>query len=217
VPHGLPDDVRGLPRLEAPPPPRAIFASNPQRNLRRLVEIWAQSILPRVPNAVLDVYGVHHLAPGADAWDAWAGTLLPAGMPMAVKQSVRVHPTASRCELIAAMRSSRVMLYLGHKVEAFCLAVAEAQALGVPAVVAPVAAVPERVIHGVTGFHHADPAQFGDAAVALLTDATLWRRQHDACMRQQQGISWAEQAERFEAAVLGDLDPALRVLAPSAP
>ena len=73
---------------------------------------------------------------------------------------MRVHPTASRGELIAAMRSSRVMLYLGHKVEAFCLSVAEAQALGVPAVVAPVAAVPERVIDGVTGFHHADPMRF---------------------------------------------------------
>ena len=146
--------MRGRTPRHAAPPPRAIFAFNPQRNLRRLVEIWAEHILPRVPSAVLDVYGVHDIGPGIDAWDVWSGTLLPAKMPPEVKQSVRVHPTATRGALIEAMRASRVMLYLGHKVEElFYLALAEAQALGLPAVVAPVAAVPERVIDGVTGFH----------------------------------------------------------------
>ena len=110
----------------------------------------------------------------------------------------------SRKALIEAIRSSRVLLYLGHKAEAFCLAVAEAQALGVPAVVGPVAAVPERVIDGVTGFHHADPQRFADAAVSILTDDALWRRQHEAALRHQQGISWSEQAGRLEAALLGD-------------
>jgi glycosyltransferase involved in cell wall biosynthesis len=210
LPLGLAEDVRGHPPHATAPPPRAIFASNPQRNLRRLVEIWVQSILPRVPGAVLDVYGVHDIPPGIDAWDVWEGTLLPPGVPPRVRQSVRVHPTASRSELIAAMRASRVMLYLGHKVEAFCLSVAEAQALGVPAVVAPVAAVPERVIDGVTGFHHADPMRFADAAVALFTDDALWRCQHLAALRHQQGITWNEYGGRFEAALLGDCEPVYR-------
>jgi glycosyltransferase involved in cell wall biosynthesis len=96
------------------------------------------------------------------------------------------------------------MIYLGHKVEAFCLSLAEAQALGVPAVVAPVAVLPERVIDGVTGFHHGDPQRFADAAVSILTDDALWRRQHQAALRRQQGISWSEYAGRFEAALLGD-------------
>ena len=42
----LPDAVRGHPPLAAPPPRRAIFASNPQRNLRALVELWGERILP---------------------------------------------------------------------------------------------------------------------------------------------------------------------------
>ena len=103
---------------------------------------------------------------------------------------------------MAAVRRSRAMLYLGHKVEAFCIAVAEAQAMGVPSVVAPVAAVPERVIDGVTGFIHADPQKFADAALAILTDDALWRRQHEAALKLQQGLSWDEHAARFEAAVL---------------
>lgn len=204
IPLGLADDVRGCGTLGFVPARRAIFASNPQRNLRRLVEIWATSILPNVPDAVLDVYGVNGLRPGDDAWNAWEGGMLPPGLPREVKSSVRVHPTVDRAELIAAMRASRAMLYLGHKCEAFCLSLAEAQALGVPAVIAPVAALPERVIDGVTGFHHSDPQAFAGAAISLLTDDSLWRRQHEAALRHQQGISWSEYAARFERALLGE-------------
>jgi len=199
----VPADVRALAPLTAPPPPRAIFASNPQRNLLPLVEIWARAILPRATNAVLDVYGVHNLAAGQDAWTEWAGALLPTGMPDAVKASVRVHPTAPRPDLLVAMRDARAMLYLSHKCEAFCLSLAEAQALGTPAVIAPVAAAAERVIDGVTGFQRADPDAFADAAVRLLTDDDLWRRQHAAALERQRGLTCAEYAERFERVLLG--------------
>jgi glycosyltransferase involved in cell wall biosynthesis len=204
IPLALPDDVRGRGVRATAPSRRAIFASNPQRNLRRLVEIWATSILPRVQDAVLDVFGIHSLRIGDDAWKLWEGTVLPPGMPKQVKDSVRVHPAVGRQELIDAMRTSRAMLYLGHKCEAFCLSLAEAQALGVPAVIAPIAALPERVIDGVTGFHHCDPERFADAAVSLLTDDKLWRRQHEAALCQQQGITWAEYAALFEGALLAD-------------
>jgi hypothetical protein len=210
IPHGLPNDVRGHLPLQNVPPRRAIFTSRPTLNLRELVEIWTARVLPRVPDAVLDIYGVHNLQPGQDAWQAWEGSYLPAGVPAQMKQSVQVHPSVGRKALIEAIRSARVLLYLGHKAEAFCLAVAEAQALGVPAVVGPIAAVPERVIDGVTGFHRADPQQFSDAAVALLTDDGLWRRQHKAALRHRQGISWSEAAGRFEAALLGDRIPLYR-------
>jgi glycosyltransferase involved in cell wall biosynthesis len=198
----VPADVHDVPPLSAPPPRRAIFASNPQRNLRALVEIWAERILPQVPDAVLDVYGVHQLRPDQDAWTEWAGGVLPTGMSDAVKASVVVHPTAPRRQLLEAMRDARAMLYLGHKCEAFCMSLAEAQALGTPAVVAPVAAVPERVIDGVTGFHHAEPEAFARDAVRLLTDDALWSSQHEAALRLQQGITVEAYARRFEAAIL---------------
>jgi len=199
----LPEAVRGHAPLAGPPPRRAIFASNPQRNLRALVELWGERILPALPDAVLDVYGVNNLKPGEDAWELWAGTMLPADASPQLKASVRVHLPVPRAELIEAMRGARVMLYLGHKCEAFCLSLAEAQALGTPAVIAPVAALPERVIDGVTGFHHADPAAFADAAIRLLTDDELWRRQHLAALALQQGASVEDYVTRFEAAMLG--------------
>jgi hypothetical protein len=67
---------------------------------------------------------------------------------------------------------------------------------------------PRRVeVDGVTGFHPAGPRQFAEAAVSLLTDDTLWRRQHEACLRHRQGIDWAEAAARFEAALLSEAFP----------
>jgi len=199
----LPEAVRGRAPLAEPPPRRAVFASNPQRNLRALVELWGERILPALPDAELDVYGVNNLKPGDDAWEVWAGTLLPADPSPQLKASVRVHLPLPRAQLFEAVREARVMLYLGHKCEAFCLSLAEAQALGTPAVIAPVAALPERVIDGVTGFHRADPAEFADAAIQLLTDDALWRRQHLAALELQQGLSIDEYVTRFEAAMLG--------------
>lgn len=204
IPFGLPDDIRGMVPLDQPLGPEAIFISNPQRNLKRLVEIWAQHIWPQRPDAVLNVYGIRQVPAGVDPWDIWAGSVLPVGLAPEVKASVRIHPTLPRAELITALRRSRAMLYLGHKVEAFCLALAEAQALGVPAVVAPVTVLPERVIDGVTGFVRADPEAFAQAALALLNDDELWRRQHLASLRYQQGLSWDDCAARFENALLSD-------------
>jgi glycosyltransferase involved in cell wall biosynthesis len=203
IPLGLQNDVRGMAPLPEPPPRRAIFASNPARNLRGLVEIWAERILPAVPDAHLDVYGVHQLRPGQDPWVEWAGTWLPETASDAVKASITVWPTAPRAEVLSAMRHARAMLYLGHKCEAFCLSLAEAQAMGTPCVVAPVAVLPERVIDGVTGFHRADPAAFAEASIALLTDDHLWRRQHEAALALQQGIDWTEYARRFAEALFG--------------
>ena len=212
LPHGLPDDVRGLAPLATPPPPRAIFASNPHRKLLPLVELWAKSILPRVPDAILDVYGLNNVTDNkpADVWKQWEGIVLPRGMSDQVKASIRVHPPLSRTGLIQAMRATRAMLYLGHKAEAFCLAVAEAQALGVPAVVSSLNILPERVIDGLTGYVRAKPDEFADCAVELFTNDDLWRRQHEAALQYQQGISWSEHAGRLETALLGDMFPIYR-------
>ena len=79
------------------------------------------------------------------------------------------------------------------------------------------AAVSERVIDGVTGFVRADPQEFSDAALSLLNDDALWRRQHEAALKLQQGLTWDEHAARFEAAVMSDFEPELRGRNPTVP
>ena len=55
---------------------------------------------------------------------------------------------------------------------------------------------------GVTGFVAPDDETFARRAIALLTDDGLWRAQHEAALRLQQGWSWDEMAARFETEVL---------------
>ena len=100
--------------------------------------------------------------------------------------------------LVEALKDSRVMLYRGDREETFCSAVAEAQALGVPAVVQDLGSMAERVANGETGFVAADAGAFADAALALLADDDLWRRQHDAALRLQRRRGWSEAAAEFE-------------------
>jgi glycosyltransferase involved in cell wall biosynthesis len=203
VPHGLPDKVRGLAPLGVPPPPRAIFASNPVRDLNWLIAVWATAILPQVPGAELHIYGIrdYGFRYGSE-WRAPIEPFLPPGLGEAALASLKVHPTATREALWVAMRESRAMLYGGHKSEMFCLSAAEAQALGVPLVTRPIAVMPERVRDAATGFVRADDTAFAAAAVQLLRDDALWRRQHEAALALQQGLSWDESAAQFERAIL---------------
>ncbi len=203
IPHALPDDIRGFAPLEAPPPPVCVFASNPQRNLRRLVELWVERIWPQRKDAKLLVFG--SMRQVADPWAAWSGSVLPPNVSPEARASVEIHTAAPREELMQAVRHSRAMIYLGHKTEAFCLAVAEAQAMGVPTVVAPVAVLPERVIDNVTGFVRGDESEFCDAALSLLNNDALWRSQHEKALELQRGISWAEFAARFEVVLMSDM------------
>jgi len=202
IPLGLPDDIRGQPALEKTPAPEFVFASNPARNLQGIVRIFAERILPARPDARLKVFGT--VAAVGDPWKEWQGTSLPSGLSDAARRAIEIRTAVPRRELMAAMRGARAMVYLGHKTEAFCLALAEAQALGLPCVVAPVAVLPERVIDGVTGFVRGDDASFAEAALSLANDDQLWRQQHQAALRLQQGLSWSDVAVRFEQALLSD-------------
>ena len=102
-------------------------------------------------------------------------------------------------QLAAALSGARVMLYRGDPGETFCLSLAEAQAMGVPAVVQPLGSVAERVIDGMTGRVAEDDDAFAPAAIAVLRDDELWRQWHRAALAHQRGSSWDEVAARFEA------------------
>src|SRR5206468_8921859 len=150
IPYGVLDRFRAAPPRE-PPPPTAIFTSNPLRGLDWLLDLWIAHIRPAVPTAELHIYAggaVYGLAgtPRARQMEeilARAAALGAAG--------VRRFPPVGRDALASALLGSRVMLYRGDPGETFCLALAEAQAMGVPAVVRPLGSTPERVIDGVTG------------------------------------------------------------------
>lgn len=199
IPYGLAEDFRHAAPVATVPPPRAIFTSNPLRGLDWLLDLWGRRIQPAVPGAEL------HLYAGAAVYgrvgDAKAGEMAAvlARAEALAGAGVRCHAPVPRAQLIEALSGARVMLYRGDPGETFCLAVAEAQALGLPAVVQPLGSLAERVVDGLTGTVAADEAEFAAAAVALLTDDALWRRMHEAALAHQRGLSWDDVARRFEA------------------
>src|SRR5215472_16552714 len=202
IPYGVLDCFRAAPARE-PPVPRAIFTSNPLRGLDWLLDLWVERIRPAVAGAELHIYAggaVYGLGgtPRARAIEevlARADGLAASG--------VRCFAPVGRKALADALSDARAMLYRGDAGETFCLALAEAQAMGIPAVVRPLGSTPERVIDGVTGRVAEDDDGFVEAAVALLRDDQLWGRWHLAALERQRGLSWDAVGARFEALMLG--------------
>lgn len=198
IPYGIADDFRGAgPRIEAPPP-RAIFTSNPLRGLDWLLDRWTADIQPRVAGAELHIFSgaATYGAAGDAKADAMNRVLARAGA--LADKGVVLRGPVPKAKLIEELGLARVMLYRGDVNETFCLAVGEAQALGVPAVVCDLGSMAERVADGETGFVANGEAAFGRAARQLLGDDALWRHQHLAALESQGRWGWAQAAEAFE-------------------
>jgi glycosyltransferase involved in cell wall biosynthesis len=201
IPYGVLDRFRRAAEREEPPPPHAIFTSNPLRGLDWLLDLWVARIHPAMARAELHIFAgpavyrggagkrTHHM----EAVLARAESLGDAG--------VRRHPPVGREALVERLAQARIMLYRGDPGETFCLALAEAQAMGVPTVVQPIGSVAERVIDGQTGRVAVSDGEFAEAAIAVLREDDLWRRWHRGALAMQRGLGWDEAAARFEALI----------------
>jgi glycosyltransferase involved in cell wall biosynthesis len=199
IPYGLGRDYRAADARADVPPAIAIFSSNPLRGLDWLLDIWVRRIEPAVPGAELHVYAGPQVYGTVGERKADEMSVVLARADGLHGKGVRRHAPVPKPDLLGRLRTARVMLYRGDPNETFCLAVAEAQALGLPAVVMPLGALPERVEDAVTGTVACDEDAFAAAAVALLTDDALWQSRHRAAIARQKGLSWDEVAARFEA------------------
>jgi len=198
IPYGIDDLFRLAEPCQTPPPPRAVFTSNPLRSLDWLLDLWAERINPQAPEAELHVYsGPATYGAVGDAKAARMTPILDKARGLADKGVVLRAPVP-RQDLIKELKAARVLLYRGDSGETYCLAVGEAQAIGVPAVVQAIGCVGERIVDGETGFVAADDAAFADDALALLRDDDLWTRQHEAALLRQRNWSWMKAAEKFE-------------------
>jgi len=198
IPYGIADLFREAQPAAEPPPPRAIFTSNPMRGLAWLLELWASRIHPGLPTAELHVFS------GPATYGA-AGRAKAAAMQAVLERArhlsnygVVLREPVAKSVLVDELRQARVMLYRGDPGETFCLAVGEAQAVGVPAVVQPIGATPERVVDGITGHVAPDDDEFASAAVRLLADDSLWRMEHRAALERQRAWGWGDAAQAFE-------------------
>ena len=198
IPYGIPDMFRTAATASSPPAPRAVFTSNPLRSLDWLLELWVTSIQPQIPEAELHIFsGPATYGDIGQAKAAQMEKIFNQARGLTNKGVVMRGPVP-KIQLIEELRQARVMLYRGDENETFCLAVGEAQAMGVPGIVQPIGSVVERVIDGETGFVKTTDSAFADAAVKVLSDDELWQRQHAKALEKQRAWGWPEAAQAFE-------------------
>ena len=89
------------------------------------------------------------------------------------------------------------MFYRGDKAETFCLAVAEAQALGLPAVVCDLGSMKERVEDELTGVVAKNNEEFIEAALNILNDDTLFHSMSSSALKKYSTINWKMAANKF--------------------
>jgi glycosyltransferase involved in cell wall biosynthesis len=179
------------------PSPRVYFTSNPLRSLRWLVDLWASEIHPIIPQAEL------HIFSGWKTYGAWGEQVrssMQAEIDYAHSKSgsnIVVREVLPKKDLFQEMQQGRARLYKGDRSETFCLAVAEAQAMGLPAVVCDLGSMKERVVHGQTGFVAKDDNEFVDYALKVLSDDLLWNRLHNNALEYGAELTWSRSAKAF--------------------
>ncbi|OAN45218.1 glycosyltransferase [Magnetospirillum moscoviense] len=198
VPYGLTDLFRHASERTAAPPPKVAFTSNPMRSLDWLLDLWEARIRPAVPAAELHVFAGQATYGAAGA--AKAGRMGPvldraAGL---ASQGVILRGPVPKAELVTELAQARALLYRGDIGETFCSAVAETQAMGVPAVLRDIACMKERVAEGRTGWAAGSDDEFVAHAIKVLTDDSLWLAMHRDCLALQNAWGWDQAAAEFE-------------------
>lgn len=198
VPYGLTDIFCHAPLRTKAPAPRVVFTSNPMRSLDWLLDLWESRIHPAVPQAELHVFA--GMATYGSAGVAKAGRMGPI-LERAVAltgQGVILRGPVPKGQLVDELAQARALLYRGDIGETFCSAVAEAQAMGVPAVLQDIGCMKERVIVDRTGWVVKDDADFAAKSIAVLSDDGLWSDMHRNCLESQRSWHWGQAAAEFE-------------------
>lgn len=196
--YGLTDLFCHAEERVVPPPPRAVFTSNPMRSLDWLLDLWQRRIHLAIPEAELHIFA--GTATYGAAGQAKADRMTPVLERAAALASAGVvlRGPVPKPQLVQELAASRALLYRGDIGETFCSAVAEAQAMGLPAVLEDIACMRERVVDGETGWVTRGPDQFAERAIAVLRDDAQWRAMHRQCLARQRSWRWDDAAQAFE-------------------
>ena len=180
-------------------PPRAVTVAHPQAGLGWLLTLWIDQIRPAVPKAELHVYSAL-LNRGILGSDVPPGVKPLVDLVQAARdRGILVLRPQGDSGMAEAYRAARAFLYPGMPDEVFGFTLAESQALGLPAVLRPVAPVlSERVVDGATAKVTTTEAQFAAAAIELLKDRPEFDRMSAKCREARNGRTWPIAAAEFE-------------------
>ena len=198
IPYGLSSVVFEIEEIKYTPIDKKVyFTSNPLRSLRWLVDIWINYIHPAEPTASL------HIFSNWKTYGAW-GSSVKNRMKVELdyaesfkEYNIILRDVLPKKELFQELKTGRAMFYRGDKAETFCLAVAEAQALGLPAIVCDLGSMKERVEDGVTGFVAKNDNVFIETALNILRDDNLFNSMSNSSIDKYKVINWEMAANKF--------------------
>lgn len=187
IEHGLDQSFTRFGGNGDVPPPVAIFASQPSRNLKRVVRAWQEIIHPQLSQAKLHIYYPKE-------------KLYPKHLEGMENVGIEIKGSVGKAALAKAMSEARVMIYPGHRTETFCNVAAEALATGLPITTMGIGALKERVRHGVDGLVSWGTLQMGRNALKILTDDALWLKLRKNAVEGSQNKGWDVRAAEWEQA-----------------
>ncbi len=188
--------------LAAPPapeqPPRAIVTTHPAHGLDWLVDLWISRIHPAIPQAELHIHSMS-LSKAVDGGQVDAGLEdLAAKVFSAQSQGVRVLRPQADGGMAAAYAEACAHLYPGHADDCTAFTLMESQARGLPAVLRPLGAAPERVADGRSAYVAPDDDAFASLTIMLLTDPSIRASLSQEARALYQNRDWDACARRIE-------------------
>jgi glycosyltransferase involved in cell wall biosynthesis len=185
IPHGVSQAFRARPPSDGSAR-HFVFASQRQRGLDRTIRAWRAHDALRALRAQLHVFGTS--AAQAELDEA-----------AAARDGIVFHPRADQAALAAFYATARAMLYPGAHDETFCLAAAEAQAMGLPLITLGIGSLAERVRHGIDGFLAGSDREAAELAALVARDDDLWRLLSAGALLQREALTWDRAAALWEA------------------
>ncbi|HTH15420.1 MAG TPA: glycosyltransferase [Magnetospirillum sp.] len=182
-------------------PPRAVVTTHPSHGMDWLLDLWLTRIRPVVPEAELHLYSMG-LAKAEDGGEVEEALRPLAEKVLAAREhGVVIQRPGSDAMMAQAYREATVHLYPGHADDATAFTLMESQASGLPAVLRPLGAAPERVVNGRSAYVVPDDDAFANLATMLLGDAHVARSMGAEAKAHYRSRSWDAAAEALESAL----------------
>ncbi len=198
IPYGIDDFIFKIKKKNSLPQPNAIFTSNPMRGLNWLLDRWEDEIYPQVPQSKLFLYtGAQTYGSFGKKHEKEILAVTNRAKNLITKGVVLKNPI-QRKHLMREISKAKLFLYQGSKDETFCMSVAEAQVIGIPAVVCNLGCMSERVKNNKTGFVSDDDKSFSKAAVKILKDDKYWNKIHDNMKKNDSYKTWNDVGKEWK-------------------
>lgn len=198
IPYGVDESLFRQKKVSSRFSNKAIFTSNPMRGLDWLLNMWKKNIFKQSNGSFLETYA------GKNTYGSF-GEKHKSEINRIIKKAksledynVIVNNPVKRNVLFKKIKQSRVFLYQGSPDETYCMAVAEAQTLGIPSVVMDFGCMNERVINNKTGFVCQNELEFCEKTISLLNDNTLWLRMHKEALKRKNYFKWKNIVKKWK-------------------